>query len=341
MRAKFISVLILGLCLLSIVIGGLTLKRLEESKKTTPTSTKSPFLEKLSVGKNKIALITLQGAISYDMSSSFLGDFNSAESALKAFKKAFEDKSVKGVIFRINSPGGTVAMSQEIHNSILKLRKEKPVVVSMADVAASGGYFVASAADRIYANPGTLTGSIGVIMETINARGLLTDKLGIQSEVIKSGKFKDIGNPYRPLEPEERALLENLINNAYEQFLAAIKEGRLSRKDNYSVEKVELTEENLIKYADGRVFTGDQAIKYGFIDQLGSLSQAKEGVTKMAKEKFSLFQDELPVVDYNKPRGVGELLFRISNSLKPEVRGFESFLPLSKRYPRQPLFIWE
>ncbi len=340
MRTKFISILILGLCLLSIIVGLFALNKKEQVKKACPAQPQTAIFEKFSAGGNKIALITLQGVISYNVKSSFLGDFNSAESALKAFRKALEDKSVKGVIFRINSPGGTVAMSQEIYNSILRLREKKPVVVSMADIAASGGYYVASAADRIYANPGTLTGSIGVIMEAINARVLLNEKLGIQSEIIKSGKFKDIGNIYRPLDEEERKILENLINNAYGQFLNAIKQGRVERKDEYKLKKIELNMENLKKYADGRIFTGEQAFKYGFVDYLGDLSRAKEGVRQMAKEKFPFIADDIPVVDYNKPKGFGDLLFKISgnNSI---AGSFESMLPLSRRYPRQPLFIWE
>lgn len=341
MRTKFISILILGLCLLSIIIGLLTFNSREQAKKACPSTSKTPILEKLSAGGNKIALITLQGIISYDMKSSLFGDFNSAESALKALNKAGKDKSVKGVIFRINSPGGTVAMSQEIHNSILDLRKKKPVVVSMADIAASGGYFVASAADRIYANPGTLTGSIGVIMETINASGLLTDKLGIKSEIIKSGKYKDAGNIYRPLSQDERELLNNLVQNAYGQFLSAIKQGRIKRTDEYKLEKVDLTNENLIKYADGRVFTGEQAIEYGFIDHLGGLSHSKKGVLSMIKQTSPFISKDIPVIDYNKPSGFSEFLFRISGGMFPRIENINKLMPLSRKYPRQPLFIWE
>ncbi|MBD3256774.1 MAG: signal peptide peptidase SppA, partial [Candidatus Lokiarchaeota archaeon] len=320
MRARFVSILILGLCLISVIVGLLTLSSQEKEKKACPEPSKTPILEKLSAGGNKIALITLHGVITYNMKSSFLGDVNSAEGALKALKKASKDKSVKGVIFRINSPGGTVAMSQEIHNSIMRLREKKPVVVSMADVAASGGYYVASAADRIYANPGSLTGSIGVIMETINARGLLTEKLGVESEIIKSGKYKDTGNIYRPLSNDERELLNNLINNAYIQFLNAIKEGRVAREDEYKLKKVELTEKKLKKYSDGRIFTGDQAVEYGFVDHLGGLAQAKDGVRQMAKEKFPFISDDIPVVDYNKPSGFSKFLLRLSNRFLPPLQ---------------------
>jgi len=342
MKPKFISILLLGLCLLSIIVGILTINGQKQAQKTcAATEERTDIFQKFSVGGNKIALITLTGTITYNHKSSFLGDFESAENALEALKKANKDNNVKGVIFRINSPGGTVAMSQELHNSLIRLRKNKPVVVSMADIAASGGYYIASAADRIYANPGTLTGSIGVIMETINARGLLNDKLGIESEIIKSGKYKDTGNPYRPLTPDEKNLLKNLVNNAYNQFLSAITEGRIERKDGYKLEKVSLTPKNLKQYADGRIFTGEQALNYGFVDQLGGLDQAKEGVKKMAKEKFPFISDDIPVVNYSKPTGISELFFRISERLVPSVYNFERMLPLSKRYPHQPLFIWE
>ncbi len=339
MKVKIISLLILGLCLLSIIIGLLSFNRKGDVKKACAVSSEKSFLMKFSSG-DKIALITLQGPISYDMKNNFFGDLNSAGNVLESLKKASKDRKVKGVIFRVNSPGGTVAMSQEIYNSILKLRKKKPVVVSMADVAASGGYYISSAADRIYADPGTLTGSIGVIMETINAQGFLTDKLGIKSEVIKSGKYKDAGNFYRPLTGDEKILLTNLVNNAYHQFLNAVIVGRVNRNDNYKTKKTDLSEKTLKKYADGRVFTGEQALSYGFIDKLGGLTEATEGIRQMAKQKFPFISKDIPVVDYNKTKGVGELLFHMLTPMKP-VQGLERLLPLSKRSPRQPLFIWE
>ncbi|HSA06833.1 MAG TPA: signal peptide peptidase SppA [Candidatus Gastranaerophilales bacterium] len=341
MRVKFAAYLILTLCLLSLAVGLLNVNKIQTVQKDVEPTKKRAILEKISGGGDKIAIVTLQGPISYDMSGSFFEDYNSAENTLKSFNKALEDKSVKGVLFRINSPGGTVAMSQEIYDSILKLREKKPVVVSMADIAASGGYYIASAADRIYANPGTLTGSIGVIMETINAQGLLTDKLGIKSEVIKSGKFKDTGNMYRPLSEEERTLLSDLVNNAYKQFVDAIIQGRINRNDKYKLAKVNLTKENLLKYADGRIFTGEQALKYGFVDKLGGLEQAVEDIKKMAKEKDFTVSADIPAVNYNKPAGFGEFFFNISSKLTPQSNSFEYLMPFSKKYARQPLFIWE
>jgi len=333
MRVKYISFLILALCLLSVVVGLLNVNKGKYLKKACPASSKNAFLGKFSAGGNKIALITLQGAISNETASNFLGDSKSADSVLKAIKKASADKTVKGVLFRINSPGGTVAMSQEIYSSVMKLREKKPVVVSMADIAASGGYYVACAADRIYANPGTLTGSIGVILETVNVKGLLTDKLGIKSEVIKSGKFKDTGSPYRPLRDDERELLNNLVLNAYGQFVDAITQGRINRKDNYKIEKIDLNKENLEKYADGRIFSGEQALEYGFVDKLGGLAQATEDIKKMANEP-----EKTPVVDYTKSTGIGDFWFNISESNSSKL---ENLLPLSRKFSRQPLYIWE
>lgn len=336
MKVRLISLLILGFCVFSIIIGLLNATKQPQVRQTSPVREQPGFFRGISVsGGEKVALITLEGIIAQSKGESFFRDLSSADSALKALNKAIEDKSVKGVILRVNSPGGTVAMSQEIYNAILRLREEKPVIVSMADVAASGGYYIASAADRIYANPGTLTGSIGVIMETINARELLTGKLGIESEVIKSGKFKDVGNIYRPLSPEERELLNNLVNNAYNQFLKAITEGRINRKDDLKLERAELTEETLKKYADGRIFTGELALEYGFVDKLGGLAEAQEDIKELLKK------EDIPIVDYNKPTGFQEFFMQISDRFLPQMLGLEHFIPVSTKYPRQPLFIWE
>lgn len=337
MNQRVVALLLIGFCLISIVIGIIngSKKAVVVRQECQATRPSPAFFKGFSKGGDKIALITLEGVISSAQRESVFRDFSSSETALKALNKAIDDESVKGVIFRINSPGGTVAMSQEIYDAVLKLREQKPVVVSMADVAASGGYYIASAADRIYANPGTVTGSIGVIMETIDASGLLTEKLGVKSEVIKSGKYKDIGNIYRALSPDEKTLLNNLIQNAYKQFVTAITEGRINRADEYELNKVELTVENLAKYADGRVFSGEQALEYGFVDGLGGLNFVEEEIKSLIKKK------DLPVVNFNKPAGFEEFFFQFASRLMPEAASVEELLPVSKRYPRQPLFIWE
>lgn len=339
MNTRTVTSVIIGLCFLSLIIGVINTVTTRGSE-----ASKSGSFNNIFSSGNKIALISLQGAISSESSGDniFGGDTNSAESIRKALLRAIDDNSVKGVLLKINSPGGTVGMSQEIYSTIIRLRKKKPVVVSMSDLAASGGYYISSAADRIYAEPGSLVGSIGVIMNTLNAQKLMNDKLGIQSIVIKSGKFKDLASPYRPMRPEEKALLQNLINNTYQQFLSAIIDGRVNRKDNYKVVKTPLTEETLKKYADGRVFTGQIAQQLGFVDSVGGTYEAQKAVREMAKTKFKLSSANLPLVNYNKPSGIKELFSSTSETMMPkkDVMMLQS-IPFSTKYPHQPLFVWE
>jgi len=339
MNTRTVSIILITLCFLSIIIGLIgTSGKPKESKQEKVVS---KFLtDGFSKSEQKIALISIQGVIAEEKSSSPFEDFGTANSALKSLEKAIDDNSVKGVILRINSPGGTVAMSQEIYEIILKLREKKPVVVSMADVAASGGYYISSAADRIYADPGTLTGSIGVIMNAMDVQGLFTDKLGIKSNVIKSGKFKDTGSMYRTMTQEERALLQNLVNSAYNQFVTAIINGRVKRSDNYKTEKTPLTIQNIKKYADGRILTGEQAQKLGFVDKLASLYTVKSDIRKMAKQKFSGVSKEIPIVSYGKASSINELLFGAVESFIPN-KELKSYLPVGLNYPRQPLYMWE
>jgi protease-4 len=172
-----------------------------------------------------------------------------------------KDDSIKAVVLRVDSPGGGVGPSQEIHEEVKKLAAVKPVVVSMGSVAASGGYYVSAPASRIIANPGTITGSIGVIMEFTNFQELL-DKIGLKTQVVKSGEHKDIGSPVRPMTPEDRKILQSLIDDVHQQFIAAVAEGR------------HLSVEDVRKLADGRIFTGSQAVEAGLVDQQGNLQDA-------------------------------------------------------------------
>jgi protease-4 len=341
MTTQKTSIVIIALCVLSLIVGifNSAVKPAVQEEKA-PQQKAKDFIKEISSTEEKIALISLEGPISADTSSSFVGDIASPESALKSLDKAIDDNSVKGVVLRVNSPGGTVAMSQEIYHTVLRLREKKPVIVSMADVAASGGYYIASAADRIYADEGTLTGSIGVIMSTLNVQDLMSQKLGIKSVVIKSGKFKDTGSMYRQMRPDEQALMQNLVNSAYHQFVKAITNGRIKRTDDYKVAKAVLTEQNLKQYADGRVLTGEQAKKYGFVDSLGGLHEAKAAARKMAKQKFPTINENIPVIVYNKPTGFSEMFFGMTESILPQKK-LEAYLPFSINYPRQPLFMWE
>ncbi len=174
------------------------------------------------------------------------------------------------MVLRINSPGGVVAPTQEIVSAVRRLREaKKPVVASLGSVAASGGYYVAVAADRIFASPGTLTGSIGVVMQLANLEGLLK-KVGVEYVVVKAGSFKDVGNFARPMTPEERRILQSLLDDVYEQFIGAVAEGR------------HLDLETVRGFAEGRIFSGRQAQALKMVDELGGLEDAVEAAARMA-----------------------------------------------------------
>jgi protease IV len=180
-----------------------------------------------------------------------------------------ENPAVKAVVVRVNSPGGVVAPTQEIFSSIQRVRKAgKPVVASFGAVAASGGYYVGTAADRIYASPGTLTGSIGVVMQMANVEGLLK-KVGVEYVVVKAGAYKDVGNFARTMTPEERRILQALLDDVYAQFVAAVAKGR------------GLDESTVRGFADGRIYSGQQAHALKMVDELGGLEEAIETAGKL------------------------------------------------------------
>jgi protease-4 len=168
---------------------------------------------------------------------------------------------IKAVVLRVDSPGGVVGPSQEIWSAVKRLKEKKPVVVSMGSVAASGGYYVAAPATLVYANPGTITGSIGVLMKFSNIEGLL-GKVGMKSFTIKTGRYKDVGSPVRPMTAEEREMLQAVIDSTHGQFVRAVAEGR------------KLPEEQVRALADGRIFTGEQALALKLVDRLGTLQDA-------------------------------------------------------------------
>jgi protease-4 len=199
----------------------------------------------------KVAVINIVGAIS------------NGGTIIDLIHQYRDEQSVKAVVLRINSPGGSVAPVQEIYGELRKLKK--PIVASMGSTAASGGYYIASAANQIVANPGTLTGSIGVIMQFIKMEGLY-EKVGLEQQVVKSGRFKDTGSPVRDLTAEERALLQATIDDVHNQFVNAIFEGRQEH----------LTREEIVALADGRIFSGQQALEHKLVDRLGNLPDAIE-----------------------------------------------------------------
>ncbi len=219
----------------------------------------------------KIGVIYIEGIITGDRNQSgLLGDPGGAPSILRQLKQAREDNAVKAVLIRVNSPGGSAAASQEIGYEIDKIRKNgKKVVVSMGDVAASGGYWIASRADKVIADPATMTGSIGVIMETMNMQELF-NKVGISPQTIKSGPYKDIGSLNRPLTPAERDILQDMVNDIYQQFVDVVAEGR------------KMDRSKVLQLADGRIYTGRQAKKLGLVDELGNFYDAVALTAKLA-----------------------------------------------------------
>lgn len=231
-------------------------------------------------GGDRIALIRVEGIIL---------DSQETVGELRRFS---ENPAVKAIVLRIDSPGGGVVPSQEIHDAVRRVRSKtnKAVVASMGTVAASGGYYIAVATDRIMANPGTLTGSIGVIMETANIEGLLK-KLGVEGVVVKSGKFKDVGSPLRKMTDEELKVLQTVMDDVHDQFIEAVAEGRA----------IELAEARLV--ADGRVFTGRQAKELKLVDELGDLDDAIQLAADLAG-----IEGEPQIVEQRRRFSVRELL---------------------------------
>ncbi len=241
------------------------------------------FLTGRTIGKagrfafgDKIAIVEIKGVIT--QSSGIIEEIRQYE----------EDEGVKAIILRIDSPGGGVGPSQEIHREILKAKSKKKVVTSMGSVAASGGYYIACASDLIVANPGTITGSIGVLMEFTNIEELFK-KIGIKGVVLKSGEHKDIGSPFREMTPEEKKIIQGVIDNVHQQFIMAVAQGR------------NLDRAKVVEIADGRILTGEQAKELGLVDRMGNLQDAIDIVAKMVgiegkpsilypKRRFSLWE---------------------------------------------------
>lgn len=332
MTKNKLFIIVLTLCVISMVAGFFTpvFNKHEHNKKPKEKANISKI-----ISPNKVAVISLNGVINSTPENNIFVEENSSLVALKALNQAEEDITVHGVILKINSPGGTVGMSQRLYSAVMHLRDKKPVIAVLDDIAASGGYYVASAADRIVALDGTMTGSIGVIMSTTDAHELLSNKLGISQNVIKSGKFKDIGSSTRAMTSEERKLLQDMVNDSYAQFKEAIINGRVKRNDDYEVAKVDLTLQNLNNYSDGRIFTGRQALKLGFVDSTGGNREAKEMMLKIL-EKKNLSKDNVNFVDYGKTNN-----FLTSLGLNQKTNVFDGIIPASVKYARKPLYLWE
>lgn len=219
---------------------------------------------------NTVAVLNIMSEIGYeDQRNSFVSR-NGALYWIEMLEEAEKNPNIKAVILRVNSPGGSVAATQEVYEAIKRLRASgKYVVASFGDVAASGAYYISSACDKIVANPGTLTGSIGVVMSGLQFSGLM-DKFGITVNVIKSGDYKDIMSPYRPMTAAERQVLQSIVMDTWMQFVTAVAEGR-----HLDLNKVK-------KLADGRIYGAVQAQQLGLVDELGDFKKAVEVAANLA-----------------------------------------------------------
>jgi protease-4 len=278
-----------------------------------PLGGEQPLEEKVvdGDGRAKVLLVEVSDVITDKPTRRALGLVEEESTVARVqseLKQAAEDDRVKAVVLRINSPGGGVTASDQIHAEIMRFRKEHgvPVVAALGDLAASGGYYVACAADRIVAAPTTVTGSIGVILLNLNLAGLL-GKIGVRNDTYKAGEHKDLISPLRAATPEERRIVQSILDGLHARFIAVVREGR----PTLDVARVkELT--------DGRVFDATQALQAGLVDEIGDLRAAIEAAKQAAKV------DEARVVMYRRPHETGENIYSLGRGLPAQV----NLLPL-------------
>jgi protease-4 len=275
---------------------------------------------------SKIAVIPLSGTITIEDSSLFPGSAITPELVRDYLTKAEEDKAVKAIIFRIESPGGEIAPCQEILWEIERVKETKIIVVSMGGTAASGGYYISTKADKIVALPTTMTGSIGVISQIMNIEGLL-EKLGIQIETFKGGKYKDMYRGFREMTPEEEEIMQELVDEYYEQFIEVVAEGR------------GLSEEEVRNLATGQIYTGTEAKELGLVDELGDLNTAINLTAELAGI-------EAPIVEYYKKPGLTlRSLLGFADAIQARITGLSAqdmiLLEILSYNYRQPLFLYQ
>jgi protease-4 len=255
----------------------------------------------------KVGVVELNGIIS---------DSKKILSQIKDFR---ENDSIKAIVIRIDSPGGAVGPAQEIYREIRKTRKTKKVIASMGTIAASGGYYIAAATDGIIANPGTITGSIGVILGYTNFQALF-EKIGLDPVVIKSGEYKDIASPVRKMTETEKALLQKFSDTVHQQFIRDVASGR--QMETTDVQKI----------ADGRIFSGESAKTLGLVDRLGNLEDAIEWAGRLGgiKGKISSVyppEEKLPFIKYLLDMSVNEIREIVNRSVTSMITGGYIFYP--------------
>lgn len=269
-------------------------------------------------GRDRIALIPVEGTIS-ESPGGLWSDTIDFEGILSQLQQAMEDDSVKAVILRINSPGGEVVASDEIYRAIKRVQEQgKPVVASMGGTAASGGYYIATAADWILANPNTLTGSIGVIFTLPNYEGV-ADLIGYKVNVIQSGAMKDMGNPWREMRPDEKEVFQKLVDETYGRFVDLVAKER------------GMPREKVLTLADGRIYTGQQAKDLGLVDELGTLDDAFAAAKRLAG------LEEAQLIRYVYPSmGWFDLAGGLFGRAREPLTDWKSLLPL----PTEPRLMY-
>jgi protease IV len=273
-RNRKLLISILALLVLSSVIAIVDITMNMQQKRGMGISMPGP-----QVGPG-VGIVRIEGPIQMVGAGSPLGGFPGAEMIIRRLNELEQNSDIRAIVIRINSPGGTVSATQEIYQKLWRLRKKNiPLIASMGEIAASGGYYIASACNVIVANHGTITGSIGVIAMSPNLRGLF-EKLGISMTVIKSGRYKDILSTFREISPEERQLIQEIIDSSYRKFLKDVALGR------------NMNESDIEPVADGRVMGGETALKYKLVDMLGTLEDALDKARQMAK-----LSEDAPVYD--------------------------------------------
>ncbi len=290
-----------------------TIPSIELKDYTKSDADKDDSNDKNSSSKNRIAVIYASGEITGGD-----GDDNTigSERISKALRKARLDDKVKAVVLRVNSPGGSSLASDVIWREVMLTKKAKPIIVSMGDLAASGGYYISCAADSIFAEPNTITGSIGIFAILPNMQKLFNDKLGITFDGVTTGKYADLGDISKPLSPDERAILQNQVNHGYDDFTKAVAAGRHK------------TQAYINSIGQGRVWTGEQAIKNGLVDRLGNIKDAINSAAKMAKVS------DYKLVEYPEQKSILDK-FGSSFNVEMKTRAIKSELGENYKYYEQ------
>lgn len=319
-RNRLLPLIIGAAVLFFVLVSGITALIVGGSGSSSSSSSSQSGFGFNFFGGDRIAVLEIEGVLGegpgYPANTKVL---------VRHVREWTNNKNIKAIVLRINSPGGAVSATQDLYEALQDFRAtNRPVVASMGDVAASGGYYAAMAADEVYANPGTLTGSVGVIMSFLNLEGL-QQKIGITSRNVKSGEFKDIGSASRPMTEAEQALLTEMVVDVFEQFFESVVEARrdevimlVAHERGIDVKSVteQMVEDHLRQYCDGRIFTGRQAKEYGMVDSLGTFQKALERAAQLANVPATTSTVVAPV----RPRG----LFGAANAVANTVQQIQS-----------------